>query len=113
MPWLSNDPHPLEVRRRQLAERERILAQQMERLREELAQSGEPPPEQLKPIEPPIWRMEDDAHHAADPMPVRKRNLARQRQRDMMFFFLFIGVLLVVVFIVLWVLHSSTSTNSG
>jgi hypothetical protein len=105
MAWNRNDPDPLEARRRQLAEQERLLSEQKKRLTEELHQSGESLP--VKAAEPPVWRMEEDGPHerAIDPTPPRKRNLARQRQRDMIVFFVCIGVLLIVLVIVLWVAH--------
>jgi hypothetical protein len=116
MPWNRHDPpDPLEARRRELAEQERQLAQQRQRLSDELRGSGQAPP--AKPVEPPIWRLEDDSRHAraADPTPARKRHLARQRQRDMALFFIFIVVLLIVlaiVFIVAYV-HNTTPVNGA
>jgi hypothetical protein len=114
MPWKRNDPDPLESRRRQLAEAERLLAEQRHRLTEELHQSGESGAG-AKAAEPPVWRMEEDGRQEriTDPLPARKRNLARQRQRDMVLFFLFIGLFLVVLVIVLWVayVHNSAPVN--
>ena len=115
MPWNRNDPDPIEARRRQLAEQERLLAEQMSRLTEEL-HSGETLPENSKPSGPPVWRMEEDSHphRVAEPTPARKRNLARQRQRDMILFFIVLGVLLLALGIVLWVWHThSPSLGSG
>ena len=104
MPWHRNDPDPLEIKRRKLEEQERLLSEQMSRLMEEIHNSGEPLPEVIKPSEPPIWRLEDDAAHprAVEPAPARKRNLARQRQRDMILFFVFGALLLIVIGLVLW-----------
>jgi hypothetical protein len=117
MPWNRNDPDPLEARRRQLAEQERLLSEQRRRLTEQLHQSGESPPANVKPAEPPVWRMEEDGLHerATDPAPARKRNLARQRQRDRFLFFVFIGLLLIVVVIVLWVayVHNTAPITGG
>jgi hypothetical protein len=109
MPWNRNDPDPVENKRRQLAEQERLIAEQMSRLTEELQQSGQPSPVDLKSIEPPVWRMEDDAHavqRLPEPTSARKGVLARQRQRDMILFFLFIGLLLFVLIIVTWVFYT-------
>ena len=107
MLWKRNDPDPLEPRRRQLAEQERLLSEQRRQLTEQLRQSGEPSPANLKPAEPPVWRMEEDGPHqrVTDPTPARKRNLARQRQRDMVLFFVFIGLFLIVLVIVLWIAY--------
>ena len=107
MLWNRNDPDPLEARRRQLAEQERLLSEQRKRLTELLHQSGESLPANVKPAEPPVWRMEEDGlhHRVAEPIPARKRNLARQRQRDMVLFFIFIIVFLVVMSILLWVAY--------
>jgi hypothetical protein len=114
MPWNRNDPDPLEARRRQLAEQERLLTEQRKRLTEQLRQSGE---SSIKPAEPPVWRMEEDGppQRIADPTPVRKRNLARQRQRDMVLFFIFIIVFLIVLVIVLWVayVHNTAPINGA
>ena len=115
MPRNRNDPDPLEVRRRQLAEQERLLSEQRKRLTEQLQQSGEFSPANAKPAEPPVWRMEEDSQHerVTDPTPARKRNLARQRQRDMVLFFLFLALALIVLLIVLWVayVHNTAPVN--
>ncbi len=103
MPWRSNDPDPLEDMRRKLAEQERLLAEKLARLNEGLDPSGGPSPSEVKPVEPPVWRLEED--RSSDPMPVRKRNLARQRQRDMLLFFIAVGVLLLVMGILIWVAY--------
>jgi hypothetical protein len=104
MPWKSNDPDPIAARRRQLAEQERLLSEQRRRITEELQGDGP-----VKPIEPPVWRMEEgeDAapERATEPTPARKRNLARQRQRDRFLFFIFIVVFFIVVGILLWVAY--------
>ena len=104
MPWNRTDPDPLEIKRRKLQEQERLLAEQMSRLTQELHNSGEPLPEEIKPPEPPVWRLEDDAAHprAVEPSPARRRNLARQRRQDMVLFFIFGAVLLVALALVLW-----------
>jgi hypothetical protein len=117
MPWNRTDPDPLQARRRQLAEQERLLAEQRRRLTEELLQSGEFSPTSAKPAEPPVWRMEEDGRHerAAEPAPARKRNLARQRQRDMILVFGLIILLLIVLAIGLWVahVHNAAPVNGG
>jgi hypothetical protein len=107
MPWNRNDPDPLEARRRQLAEQERLLTEQRRRLTELLRPSGESPSANAKPIEPPVWRMEEDGPHqrVAEPTSARKRNLARQRQRDMILVFGLIILLLIVLGIFLWLAH--------
>jgi predicted nucleic acid-binding Zn ribbon protein len=111
-PWNRNAPDPFKDKRRMLAEREKRLAERMSQLREELQQSGEPAASELKAVEPPVWRMEEDAlsRRAIDSTP---RNLARQRQRDMIWFFVILTVL-VVVLIVFWVAYKhSTAPNNG
>ena len=113
MPWPRNDRDPLEAMRRKLAEEEQRLAEEMARLSQELNQAGEPTPAEVKPIEPPIWRMEEDGlspHRIAEPTPARKRNLARQRQRDMVVFFACIALLLIVIAVLLWVVWIHTAT---
>jgi hypothetical protein len=107
MPWNRNDPDPLEQRRRQLAEQQKILTEQRRRLTEQLSPSHESSSAAAKPAEPLVWRNEDEGVHvrAAEPTPARKRNLARQRQRDMVLFFIFILVLIVVLGFVLWVAY--------
>jgi hypothetical protein len=116
MPWHRNDPDPVEALRRQLAEKERLISRQMSRLTEELQNSGEPPPVEIKPPEPPLWRLEEEgsSRRVTDPAAPRKRNLARQRQRDMVLFFVCIGVFLIVLVIVLWVAYvRNTALNNG
>ena len=117
MPWNRNDPDPLEARRRQLAEQERLLSEQRKRLTEQLLQSGESSPANVKPAEPPVWRMEEDGPHerVTDPTPARKRNLARQRQRDRILVFGLIILLLIVLVIVLWVayVHNTAPINGA
>jgi hypothetical protein len=100
MPWNRNDPDPLEIKRRKLEEQERLLSEQMSRLTEEMRHSGEPLPEEAKPPEPPVWRLEDDATHprVVEPSPT----LARQRRRDMVLFFIVFVILLIVFALVLW-----------
>jgi hypothetical protein len=117
MPWNRNDPDPLEARRRQLAEQERLLSEERKRLTEQLHQSGESPSANVKPAEPPVWRMEEDGPHerVTDPTPARKRNLARQRQRDRILVFGLIILLLIVLVIVLWVayVHNTAPINGA
>jgi hypothetical protein len=116
MPWHRNVPDPFEDKRRRLAEQERLLAERMSQLREELQHSGEPLAADLKPVEPPVWRMEEDAvsRRAADPTPARKRNLAHQRRRDMIWFFIIVIVLLALLGIALWVAYvHDTAPNNG
>ena len=98
MPSNRNDPDPLETRRRQLAEQERLLSEQRRRLTEQLHPTGESTT-RVKPAEPPVWRMEDDGHHVriVEPTP---RHLARQRQRDMVLFFIFIIVFIFIVILI-------------
>jgi hypothetical protein len=111
MPWPRNEPDPLETRRRQLAEQERLLSEQRRQLTEKLRSSDLAA---AKRAEPPVWRMEDDspAPRTLEPSAARRRNLGRQRQNDMILFFVFIAVLLIVG-IVLWVVyvHSTTAIN--
>lgn len=116
MPWKRNEPpDPLEARRRQLDEQQRLLREQREKLHDELRGSNDPAA--TKAAEPPVWRMEDDGHSVlpAEPTPARKRHLARQRQRDMVLFFLFIGVLvvvLVVAFIIAYAHNTASATGA-
>jgi len=116
MPWTRNDPDPLEARRRQLAEQERQLAELRRRLTEQLHPSGESSSTVVKPAEPLVWRTEDDAQHdrVIEPATARKRNLARQTQRDMILFFGF-ALFLIVVMILLWIayLHELSAAHRG
>ena len=106
MPWNRNDPDPLEIKRRKLQEQERLLSEQMSRLTQELHNSGESLPEEIKPPEPPIWRLDDDAAHPRRVKPAPARNLGRHRQRDMILFFLFGALLLIAIALVLWRAYS-------
>jgi hypothetical protein len=113
MPWKRNDPpDPLEARRRQLEEQQRQLKEQRQRLQDELHGAGASP---IKPVEPPVWRMEEDSgpERIADPTPARKRHLARQRQRDMVLFFIFIIVLFIVLGIVVIVAYVHTAAPAS
>ncbi len=116
MAWNRNVPDPLENKRRSLAERERHLAEQMARLKDALQQSGVPDPADLRPTEPPVWRMEEDhlPHRTVDPTPARNRNLGSQRRRDMIWFFIFLIVLVAVLSIGIWVAYVHiTAPNNG
>jgi hypothetical protein len=115
MPWLRNDPDPLEAKRRQLEEQQRLLAERQAQLTRELEHSGEEVPEAIKPAEPPVWRMEDDAlrPRSVDAPNTRKRNLARQRQRDMILFFICIVAFLFVLAIFLWLRAHYASLNNS
>ncbi len=118
MPWSRNEPDPLDALRRKLAEQERQLAELKYQLEESLRQSEEPPAAGvLKPSEPPVWRLEEENHDLrgpAEPTPARKRNLARQRQRDMILFFIIVGIFLVVVIIAVWVAYvRNAGPNTG
>ena len=109
MPWTRNEPDPLKARKQQLAEQERQLAERMSRLNEELRNGGEPlAAGKNKVPEPPIWRLEEETSRRVPELAsARRRNLARQRQRDMVVFFLCIVLLLVAtgIFIWLWKVH--------
>lgn len=114
MPWSRNDdPDPLEAKRRQLEEQQRLLDEQMLQLKRQL--SGDELPEEVKPAEPPVWRMEDDhqPRRRVELASARKRDLARQRQRDMIIFFVCIIALLLAVLIFMWVHSHVTTLNSG
>jgi tetrahydromethanopterin S-methyltransferase subunit G len=115
MPWKSNSPDPIEHRRRQLAEMEKRLEEQRRKLTEGL--QGSSAAKQAKAAEPPVWRLEESdgpLERSADPTPARRRHLARQRQRDMILFFICIGLLLIVVVIVLLVYaHNSGPAPSA
>lgn len=108
MPWHRNDPpDPLEARRRQLVEQERLLAEQRKQLTEQLHRSGDSSSAHVKRAEPPVWRMEDDSPHEriTEPTLTRKANLGGQRQRDMIFVLFLVVLFLIVVGIVLWVAY--------
>jgi hypothetical protein len=113
MPWNRNEPDPLDARRRQLAEQERHLAKQRRRLTEQL----QPSAEAVRRAEPLVWRTEDDSPVArtAEPTPARKRNLARQRQRDMIVVFGLVILFLIVLGMLIWVayVHNIAPGNSA
>jgi hypothetical protein len=113
MPWNRNEPDPLEARRRQLAEQQRLLAEQRRRLTEQV----QPSDEAVRRAEPLVWRTEDDSPvaRAAEPTPARKRNLARQRQRDMIVVFGLVILFLIVLGMLIWVayVHNMAPGNSA
>jgi hypothetical protein len=104
MPWNRNEPDPLDARRRQLAEQERAVAEQRRRLTEEMQASGATTAKRAEPL---VWRSEDEnpAARAAEPTPARKRNLARQRQRDMILVIGLTLLFLIVLGLMLWVAY--------
>ena len=56
------EPDPLSGKRRLLAEQERLLAERMaNQLNRRLANNGEEETGPPKPVEPPVWRLEEDA----------------------------------------------------
>jgi hypothetical protein len=105
MPWPRNQPDPLEIRRRELAEQQRLLVEKMSRLNEELHQGPKPAVTEPKQPEPPVWRMEEDSPrpHFVEPASARPRDLARQRQRDRFVFMICMVLLLLVICVVIWV----------
>lgn len=106
MSWMRKEPDPLETRRRQLAEAERALLEQRRKLSERLNCTTS-----ARPIEPPVWRMEDDVRNRTPEMtPARRRHLARQRQRDRVLFFVCAIVLLVVVVLAYWMANHHGSS---
>jgi hypothetical protein len=105
MPWNRNDPpDPLEERRRKLQEQERLLAEQVTKLTNQLNPNAEPDPKQ---VEPPVWRLEEDHHTPplSGPTLAGKRQLARQRQRDLIIFLIAVCILLLVMVIGVWVAY--------
>jgi hypothetical protein len=103
MAWPRDEPDSLRAKRRQLAEQEKRLAERMSRLTQELHDG--PNLEKEKVAEPPVWRMEEETavRRNSEMSSVRRRNLARQRRRDKILFFLFIALLLVATGIFFWV----------
>jgi hypothetical protein len=102
MPRKRVDFSPLEEKRRQLEEQERLLTQKRRELKEQL-ESGGATEAAARVDEPPVWRMEDEpTGPEAEPAPFR--HLARQRRRDMIIFFACIAVLLVVIAVLLWII---------
>lgn len=110
MPWSRDEPDPLRAKRRALAEQERLLAERMSQLTQELRQAPEPAAKKL--VEPPVWRMDEDGliRPAPEMSSIRRRDLARQRRRDKILFFLFIGLLLVASAIFVWVYQTHLRT---
>jgi len=105
-----DDSNPLEAKRRQLEQQERLLAQKRRELKDQLESGGETEAA-AHMDEPPVWRMEDEPGEM-EAEPARYRHLARQRRRDMLIFFACIAVLLVVIAVLLWIIlgHSSTAS---
>jgi hypothetical protein len=100
MPRPRDEPESLRARRRQLAQQERLLAERMSRLNQELLEGGKGASSPPKAVEPPVWRLEDEAGAEASSAP--RRNLARERRRDKILFFLFVGVLLIASCFFFW-----------
>ncbi len=106
----------LEHRRRQLELQERLLAEKMARLSDQLSRGVEGLSEPVKPPEPPVWRLEEDSpleRRAIEPTAPRKRNLGRQRQRDMIIFFIMLGALIIVGIMFYTLLHAHGQNSGG
>jgi ferric-dicitrate binding protein FerR (iron transport regulator) len=102
MPRNRDDSSPLEAKRRQLEEQERLLAQKRRELKEQLESNGSPAAAKID--EPPVWRMEDEHdERPLEPTPARRRHLARQRRRDRLIALACIALLLIVLVVLLWV----------
>ena len=109
MARFRDEPESLRARRRQLAQQERLLAERMSRLSQELRDGGGKPSSQPKAIEPPVWRLEDEATAEASSTP--RRNLARERRRDKILFFLFVGVLVAASCFFFWLYQTHLRTE--
>jgi hypothetical protein len=105
------EPDPLSGKRKLLAEQERLLAERMEQLNRRLANNGEEETGPPKPVEPPVWRLEEDApvRRSTEPSSMNRRVLARQRQRDMLIFFVMFVALVVLVVLVMALAHTHLS----
>jgi hypothetical protein len=104
MPKKRDDSNPLDAKRRQLEQQEKLLVQKRAELKAQLESKGAPEAAAAaKADEPPVWRMEDEEPLEYDTEPARYRHLARQRRRDMIVFFACITVLLIVIAVLLWV----------
>ncbi len=109
MPKKRDDSNPLEAKRRQLEQQEKLLAQKRAQLKAQLESGGAPETAAAtKAEQPPVWRMEDEPNDF-DHVPVRYRHLARQRRRDMIVFFACIGLLLIVIVVLVWVIYIHTA----
>jgi hypothetical protein len=97
------EPDPLKARRRQLAEQERLLAERMSRLTQELNEDASAPVA-VKKNEPPVWRLEEETapRRAPETVAAPVRVLGRQRQRDMIIFFLCTALLVAICLLVAW-----------
>ena len=77
----------------------------MEKLNRRLANNGEEEVGPPRPVEPPVWRLEEDAprpRRTGEPAVVNRR----QRQRDMLIFFVMIAAFIVVLALVLTLAHT-------
>jgi hypothetical protein len=101
---------PLAQRQRRLAEQERLLSERMSRLSDKLNRSdSEAEVETARQANLPVWRLEEDSpvpRRTAASVSPRNRNLGRQRQRDMIIFFIMLGALIVVGIMVLALVHT-------
>lgn len=110
-PWKfrGDSDDPVEKRRRELAEQQRLLAEQMSELEAKLEAEKNPKP--APPVEPgpPVWRLEEEQSFVRneEPLPVHKnkRVLRAQRQRD---FKLFLLLAIPLALIIIWLIHRLT-----
>jgi hypothetical protein len=114
MPKRRDDANPLEAKRRELEQQERLLAQKRRELKEQLESGGATEAAAAaRADEPPVWRLEDEPEEMVESEPARYRHLARQRRRDMIIFFACIGLLLAVIAVLLWILCVHTAQPTG
>jgi len=109
MPWPRHESDPLKARRRQLADQERHWPSGCRNSRANSRAGRRRRGSGQESGRAPVWRMEEDG--AAPKVPEaaapRPRGLGRQRQRDMVIFFLCTAALLAIMGIVfyLWKTH--------
>jgi hypothetical protein len=109
MPWHRREPDPFQAQREKLVARERQLAAERARLTAELQQAVDPESAPRAP-EPPVWRLEDEAPPET---PARRKALAHQRRRDMLIFFVCMGLLFAVIAVWLWIYNTHNAAAGG
>lgn len=102
---------PVEKRRRELAEQQKLLSAQMNELEAKLEAEKNPPPPEPKEVGPPVWRLEEEESFVRDEetreAPRSKRVLRAQRQRD---FLNFLKFFVPLALILAWLIHRLLSS---
>lgn len=103
--FLGGSSDPVEKRRRELADQQRRLTEQMSQLEAKLEAEQNPPPVEPTEPGPPVWKLEEEESFVRNEDPYEgtrnKRVLRAQRQRDFkLFLLLFVPLAIIVIWLI-------------